>query len=81
MIRSAMIALALVAGFGVAAHADVVVKSQDGSMELTLPSGWKEVPPRGPNTKLQASTNTAPRLRRARRPKKISRTSRPSPIS
>ena len=55
MIRSAMIALALVAGFGVAAHADVVVKSQDGSMELTLPSGWKEVPPRGPNTKLQAS--------------------------
>lgn len=55
MLRFAVMVVALVAGFGVPAHAEVTVKSQDGSMELTLPNGWKETKPRGPSVKVQAS--------------------------
>jgi hypothetical protein len=47
--------IALVTALTLPARADVTVKAQDGSMEMTLPNGWKEAKPRGPNIKMQAT--------------------------
>jgi hypothetical protein len=39
--------LGVLALFAPAAHADTVVKSHDGAMEMTLPNGWHELSPEG----------------------------------
>lgn len=38
------------------AHADVTIKSADGTVQITLPNGWREGKPFGPNIKLQAAS-------------------------
>lgn len=55
MIRLAVMTMALVAGLSFPARADVTVKSPDGTVQMTLPNGWKEAKARGPNVKVQAT--------------------------
>jgi hypothetical protein len=40
--RFTLAAIAVLATFALPARADVTLKSQDGTMELTLPNGWHE---------------------------------------
>lgn len=54
MIRLGAATLAAILALCLGAHAQGVVKSDDGSMQLTLPNGWKESKPIGPNTKIRA---------------------------
>ena len=57
-IRSAVTAvavMALVAAFVQAAHADVTFKSQDGTLEITLPNGWHEAKQGGPEAKIHVA--------------------------
>jgi hypothetical protein len=42
-----LLALAALAVFALPAYADITVKSQDGTVELTLPNGWHEIKPQG----------------------------------
>ena len=42
MIRLSVMTMTLIAALSLPAHAEVTLKSQDGTMELTLPNGWKE---------------------------------------
>ncbi|HTZ35812.1 MAG TPA: hypothetical protein VMB84_07290 [Stellaceae bacterium] len=42
--KAALAAVAALALLAVPARADITVKSQDGSLELTLPNGWHEAP-------------------------------------
>lgn len=59
--RLALVAIAA-ATFALAAHADVTVKSQDGTLELTLPNGWRELTPEGRATKIAASDGLGARI-------------------
>jgi hypothetical protein len=47
MARLTLLALAALAAFALPAYADITVKSQDGTVELTLPNGWHEIKPQG----------------------------------
>jgi len=55
MVRLGVATVAAFLAFCLSAHAQVVVKSEDGSMQLTLPNGWKEGKPVGASTKIRAS--------------------------
>jgi hypothetical protein len=55
MIRLVVTTLALAAALSLPARAEVTLKSQDGTMQLTLPNGWKESKGRERNAKLQAT--------------------------
>lgn len=49
-----VVAVVLTAAFAQAANADTTIKSQDGTVELTVPNGWREGKPFGPAIKLVA---------------------------
>jgi hypothetical protein len=44
------------------AYADMIAKSSDGSLELTLPNGWHDVKPDGPTTKIAATNGHGSRV-------------------
>ena len=46
--------VAAVAGFASPAFADTTIKSEDGSVQITVPNGWREGKPAGPSIKIQA---------------------------
>jgi hypothetical protein len=52
---TAVAAMALVAIFAQAARADVTFKSQDGTLEITLPNGWHEAKQGGPEAKIHVA--------------------------
>ena len=57
-IRSAVTvvgAIALAAIFAQVAQADVTFKSQDGTLEITLPNGWHEAKQVGPEAKIHVA--------------------------
>jgi hypothetical protein len=57
-IRSAVAAIgamALVVTFVQGARADITFKSQDGSLEITLPNGWHEAKQSGPEAKIHVA--------------------------
>jgi hypothetical protein len=54
MMRFAVLAFAAISLCVAPAHADVTVKSQDGTVELTLPNGWHEIKPEATDTKILA---------------------------
>src|ERR1700720_1784611 len=55
MKRTALVvALAATIGLGWPARADTTIKSQDGTVELTVPNGWREGKPFGPAIKVVA---------------------------
>lgn len=55
MNRIALVALvAAVAAFVQSARADTTIKSEDGSVQITVPNGWHEGKPLGPSIKIQA---------------------------
>jgi hypothetical protein len=54
MIRAATATIALCIAFALPARADITLKSQDGTLELTVPNGWREAKPAGPAIKIQA---------------------------
>jgi hypothetical protein len=54
--------MALVAAFAPSAYADITVKSQDGTMEMTLPNGWREAKKAGPNAKIHATDGHSARV-------------------
>jgi hypothetical protein len=60
--RLAMCVVAVGAGLALPAWADVTVKSQDGTLELTLPNGWHQMTPKGAEVKLIASDGHGTRL-------------------
>jgi hypothetical protein len=45
--RSTTMLAAAITVFAFCAHADITAKSQDGTIELTLPNGWHELKPDG----------------------------------
>jgi hypothetical protein len=49
-----VVAVVLTAAFAQSASADTTIKSKDGSVELTVPNGWREGKPFGPAIKLVA---------------------------
>jgi hypothetical protein len=55
-------AIALVAAFAQSAYADITVKSQDGTVEMTLPNGWREAKKAGPNAKIHATDGHSARV-------------------
>jgi hypothetical protein len=52
---AAVAAMALLATFTQAARADVTFKSQDGTLEITLPNGWHEAKQGGPEAKIHVA--------------------------
>jgi hypothetical protein len=58
----ALLAAAAMAMFASFAHAEMTVKSQDGTMELTLPNGWHELKPEGAATKILAGDGRGGRV-------------------
>lgn len=55
MNRTALVvAVAASIGLGWPARADTTIKSQDGTVELTVPNGWREGKPFGPGIKVVA---------------------------
>jgi hypothetical protein len=55
MDRIVLVALvAAVAGFARPALADTTIKSEDGTVQITVPNGWREGKPLGPSIKVQA---------------------------
>lgn len=62
MMRLALVAMAAIAIFTARAHADVTVKSQDGTMEITLPNGWHELKPQGAQTQIVANDRHGARV-------------------
>jgi hypothetical protein len=52
---TAVVAMALVAAFVQAARADITFKSQDGTLEITLPNGWHEAKQGGPEAKIHVA--------------------------
>ena len=57
-----LLAAAAIAIFAPFAHAEMIVKSQDGAMELTLPNGWHELKPEGAATKVLAGDGRGGRV-------------------
>lgn len=62
MLRFTLLTVAAIALFAPPAHADVTVKSVDGTMELTLPNGWREVKPEGSQTQIVATDGRGARV-------------------
>lgn len=54
MNRLVVILVAAVAGFPPPAFADTTIKSEDGTVQITVPNGWHEGKPLGPSIKIQA---------------------------
>ena len=52
-----VLALIVISALAGPASADTTLKSEDGTVQLTVPNGWREGKPLGPSVKLQA-TNT-----------------------
>jgi hypothetical protein len=55
MIRLGVATVAALLAFCLSASAQMVIKSEDGSMQLTLPNGWKEGKAGGANVKIRAT--------------------------
>jgi hypothetical protein len=55
MIKVATAVLGLLVAFAMAAQADTL-KSKDGTLQLTVPNGWRESTPLGPAIKIQATS-------------------------
>lgn len=55
----ALAIMGMVAAFAPPAHADITLRSQDGTLELTLPNGWREAKRSGPNVKIHAAGHGA----------------------
>lgn len=45
---SVMVGLAVLVAFALPAHADTTIKSDDASVEITVPNGWRQTKPRSP---------------------------------
>src|SRR5262245_56030080 len=55
-----MIAVGLAAlGFVLPAHADTTIKSDDASVEITVPNGWRQTKPASPAIQIQATNGRA----------------------
>ncbi len=55
--RMFLVALvAAVTGFALSARADTTIKSEDGTVQITVPNGWREGKPLGPSIKVQANS-------------------------
>jgi hypothetical protein len=61
-IRLTVTAMALVVAFAPSSYADITVKSQDGTIEMTLPNGWREAKKGGPNAKIHATDGHSARV-------------------
>src|ERR1700730_1027550 len=55
--RLAFVATFVIAvAFALPASADTTIKSADGVVQITVPNGWREVKPLGPNIQVQAAS-------------------------
>jgi hypothetical protein len=55
--RFALVAgIVVLAALARPAHADMTIKSADGTVQITVPNGWREGKPFGPNIKIQAAS-------------------------
>ena len=49
-------AIVVLAALSRPAYADMTIKSADGTVQLTVPNGWREGKPFGPNIKIQVAS-------------------------
>jgi hypothetical protein len=54
-----MLGLAALVGFALPAHADTTIKSDDASVEITVPNGWRQTKPRSPAIQIQVTNGRA----------------------
>jgi hypothetical protein len=56
---SVMVGLAVLVAFALPAHADTTIKSDDASVEITVPNGWRQTKPRSPAIQIQVTNGRA----------------------
>ena len=55
----AMVGLAALVACALPAHADTTIKSDDASVEITVPNGWRQAKPLSPAIQIQATNGRA----------------------
>ena len=54
-----VVGLAVLVAFALPAHADTTIKSDDASVEITVPNGWRQTKPRSPAIQIQVTNGRA----------------------
>ena len=58
----AVVAMTAIIAFGSSAYADTVLKSADGTIEMTLPNGWREAKKGNSNALIRATDGHSARV-------------------